>query len=1165
MARLGSIEKGGFYPFPVEHLPALASLFAPAAGGRIIDPCAGEGVALNRLANDWQLTPYANELDVTRAEVCRDRFGPTQAVEGDLYQLRAPGGGFVAGWINPPYVWDKSKKTRRELHMLKHSIKWIQPGGYALWCVYQHHVTPKAAEFLAKYCDQVDIWRTPDLHLDTYVHVVVVARIGRPPKNQAAFQQQILEAAKTPRMLKLQREPLYTFPAPRQLRRSFYFAPKVLTPEIVESLLPDYGIHRTAAIQQAIAPEPENSAEHPLSQPSNGQLALILAAGLFNGLIVNDNDGTPIAIRGKVFHEEALEEETSTGDTEETSTDKEVYRTRPRTILTAITPTGAIKRLDDDSAVVGFIQDHKTQLLAYMDTHFKPAYQFQPDSAIVALINQVRVKGQFELWETQKHVIAAAYEGLKHKRGMYLVGEPGIGKTPMGATLALLMQRHAKQGQVSVVMAPPHLTPKWKRETRQIAARAGIKHHIEIVRRAEDVVPFMQQAEHWPAADLKMLIIPREMAKLTEGWETAAVWKPVYTPLWEPGKRPDHVPADTPRLKKTLQPTCPHCGTTVMQEKNGELVVATKRYLNKSKRVCHACRQPLWQDKRSFSKPKKGQKYPTKNPRVPLAELLARRYPGRILLFMPDEVHELKSSRSIQGLAMMQLANSARYMVGLTGTLYGGKASSLYGLEFTVNDRVRRKYPWGGQGLNAWVKRMGVLERVVEYKPEYDETGAYSGKRTIKHQPGEAPGSSPEMVREIIDHTLFVGLLDSGRNMPDFEEIPVPIPMTNTMQTRYDKSKEVLGAYLMQCMMDGDNTFMGAYLQGMLSWPTAAFRDNMFIHNQKMPMLDENGEETFYRKPYKVHTLEAVKDDILPKEAWLLETVAAELEAGRNVGIFCRQTGTRDIQPRLERLITEHIPLAKPWIMYGSKIPAEKREERLEAELKRGVNVFICNPRLVQTGLDLVDFPTLIFYEVEYSLYVMGQASRRAWRIIQDRACKVYYPHYTDCMEERAVQLVGMKQAAANLLAGQGTGEGLSAFSGGPGGNELLSALADNFNASGDEAPVDMAGLFGKVSTEVDVATSTWLMGIAANPDAFASPAPTPGQPPAAEPVKEAAPETDRLAPPENFFNLPARETPAKPAKTTAPVDLSRTPDDDDAPIPVEDWPVKEAVQLTLF
>jgi hypothetical protein len=65
------------------------------------------------------------------------------------------------------------------------------------------------------------------------------------------------------------------------------------------------------------------------------------------------------------------------------------------------------------------------------------------------------------------------------------------------------------------------------------------------------------------------------------------------------------------------------------------------------------------------------------------------------------------------------------------------------------------------------------------------------------------------------------------------------------------------------------------------------------------------------------------------------------------------------------------------------------------------------NPRLVATGLDLLAFPTLLFFEIDHSLFTMVQASRRAWRIIQDRPCKVFYPFYCETMEHQAVNLIG--------------------------------------------------------------------------------------------------------------------------------------------------------------
>lgn len=44
-----------------------------------------------------------------------------------------------------------------------------------------------------------------------------------------------------------------------------------------------------------------------------------------------------------------------------------------------------------------------------------------------------------------------------------------------------------------------------------------------------------------------------------------------------------------------------------------------------------------------------------------------------------------------------------------------------------------------------------------------------------------------------------------------------------------------------------------------------------------------------------------------------------------------------------------------------------------------------------KTGLDLLDFPTLIFYETGHSLHTLRQARRRSWRIGQDRPVRVFF------------------------------------------------------------------------------------------------------------------------------------------------------------------------------
>jgi hypothetical protein len=48
-----------------------------------------------------------------------------------------------------------------------------------------------------------------------------------------------------------------------------------------------------------------------------------------------------------------------------------------------------------------------------------------------------------------------------------------------------------------------------------------------------------------------------------------------------------------------------------------------------------------------------------------------------------------------------------------------------------------------------------------------------------------------------------------------------------------------------------------------------------------------------------------------------------------------------------------------------SSVATDKREDWYERQLKAGVEVVICHPKLVETGLDLLAFSTLYFYETD--------------------------------------------------------------------------------------------------------------------------------------------------------------------------------------------------------
>ena len=99
--------------------------------------------------------------------------------------------------------------------------------------------------------------------------------------------------------------------------------------------------------------------------------------------------------------------------------------------------------------------------------------------------------------------------------------------------------------------------------------------------------------------------------------------------------------------------------------------------------------------------------------------------------------------------------------------------------------------------------------------------------------------------------------------------------------------------------------------------------------------------------------------------------VAAERMEGRRVLVYAMHTGTRDITERMDDMLTRHG--FRVAVMKADAVAPERREAWVADRVKQGIDVMICHPRLVQTGLDLIDFPTLIWYETEFSVFQSTQ------------------------------------------------------------------------------------------------------------------------------------------------------------------------------------------------
>ena len=79
-----------------------------------------------------------------------------------------------------------------------------------------------------------------------------------------------------------------------------------------------------------------------------------------------------------------------------------------------------------------------------------------------------------------------------------------------------------------------------------------------------------------------------------------------------------------------------------------------------------------------------------------------------------------------------------------------------------------------------------------------------------------------------------------------------------------------------------------------------------------------------------------------------------------------------------------------------SSVDTMKREDWILDQVDRGVDCVICNPELVKTGLDLLEFPTIVFMQSGFNVYTLQQAARRSWRIGQKNDVNIYYLGYND-------------------------------------------------------------------------------------------------------------------------------------------------------------------------
>lgn len=326
MARYTSQQKMGFYPFPPQLVPAVAEyLTAPDPENTMfVDPCAGEGEALKQLGETLGVTHlYANELDESRADVCRS-LGFTAVACGDaISELKANENHFSLLYLNPVYDFEGEGEGRTEWKFLR-TLRFLQNDGVLVYVVPLSVLQRKDfVEKLPLRLKDITVCRFPDAEFASFGQAVLFARrrVGRVQAEFENYRRQI----DNPSILGDGQLPAF----------GRYIVPPVAKPRMTYFRSENCDAHtlrllaRTPTVRKILGhglSAAEITDKPPLTPFRPGHKAMMLATGALDG-VYRRSDGSLVSLAGM---------------TEKMTTTVEEDHEERTTIRTRTTPTSKV-------------------------------------------------------------------------------------------------------------------------------------------------------------------------------------------------------------------------------------------------------------------------------------------------------------------------------------------------------------------------------------------------------------------------------------------------------------------------------------------------------------------------------------------------------------------------------------------------------------------------------------------------------------------------------------------------------------------------------------------------------------------------------------------------------------------------------------------------------
>ncbi|MEZ4479941.1 MAG: DUF6094 domain-containing protein [Dehalococcoidia bacterium] len=301
MARLEGIAKAEYYPTPPSVIERVAPLvrLAPSASrraARLLDPCCGPGDALRQFTDAiGGGETYGIEIEQDRAAEARASLD--HAIAGSAFAVRLGHEAFSCLWLNPPYDQDDGGK-RLEHSFLTTISRALAPGGLLVYVVPQARLA-QSARYLSTHYERMRCYRFHDPEYAAFRQCVLLAYKRSGPA--------IAPEAKA-RVEAWAADPLPELPEAGSERAAFQvaslppgpvtFASQFFEPEIAAAEARQRGLWTNMALVERFWPAEDRSVR-PLMPLRRGHLAVLIAAGFLNNILLEDG-ARRVLVKGRV-------------------------------------------------------------------------------------------------------------------------------------------------------------------------------------------------------------------------------------------------------------------------------------------------------------------------------------------------------------------------------------------------------------------------------------------------------------------------------------------------------------------------------------------------------------------------------------------------------------------------------------------------------------------------------------------------------------------------------------------------------------------------------------------------------------------------------------------------------------------------------------------------